>query len=401
MVQETDAELVASARCGDKAAFSRLIERYQSIAFHFAQKIVSKLDLAQDLAQEAFLQAYLSLDRLREGDRFQAWLFGIVLNVCRNYIRHQKVTPFSYEEIMGGLKGDTALVTATTSDPMKMAEEQELYSLVLEAVSTLSPKNRDATLLFYFEQFTLYEIATLLGISIAAVKGRLNKSRNQLRDQLSPLFLEKGSTILKLQGDYSMIQVKIADIIPNSDQGDIKSCVVVLWAETSRRFLPIWVGLSSGETIAQILNTTSLPRPMTFQLMASLLNTATVDIESVRIDALRENAYYSTVSMRDGQQVREVDARPSDAIALALQMRRPIYVTQEVMEQQGITVPPEIENLPLGKGLNYFNDKQEEKQKETGKIGQKYKAHMLLEEMASRGQTERYQKMISFLFNEE
>lgn len=74
MVQETDAQLVASARCGDKAAFSRLIEP-SGYCIRFAQKIISKLDLAQDLAQEVFLQGYLSLDRLREGDRFQAWLY--------------------------------------------------------------------------------------------------------------------------------------------------------------------------------------------------------------------------------------------------------------------------------------------------------------------------------------
>ena len=106
MVQRTDAELVALARCGDKQAFSRLNERYQLIAFRFARSMVVQSDIAQDLVQEAFLQAYLSLDRLRKVNYFQSWLCGIVLNLCRSHLRHQKVTLLSFEEIMGGLQVD-------------------------------------------------------------------------------------------------------------------------------------------------------------------------------------------------------------------------------------------------------------------------------------------------------
>ena len=198
-----------------------------------------------------------------------------------------------------------------------------------------------------------------------------------------------------------MLEVKIADVIPNLYQENPQSYIIVLWDETSRRFLPIWVGLRSGETIAQILNETSPPRPMTFQFVANLLNTATVGVESVRIDALQEITYHAIVSLRYGQEIREVDARPSDAIALALQMSSPIYVTQEVMEQQGVTVPTEIESLPVGKGLAYLSDKQEEKQKEAKKREQEYQARILTEETTAKERTERYQKLISFLFSED
>lgn len=389
MVQGKGSELVALARCGDKAAFSHLIERHQFVAFHLARNMVAKTDIAQDLVQEAFLQAYLSLDRLREVDRFQSWLYGIVLNVCRSYIRHQKVTLISFEEIAGGLKVELNPFIAISPDPMKVAEEQELYGLVLEAVNTLSAKNRTATLLFYFEQLTLHEIAALLDISVTAVKGRLHKARSQLKEQLLPLYIDNDPIVLKPQRSYSMIKMTIADVIPNPDQDNPKSYIVVLWDEVSRQFLPIWVGLWSGEAIAQILNETSLPRPMIFQFMANLLNAATVELESVRIEAIREITYYATASLRCGQQVREVDARPSDAIALALYMNRPIYVTQEVMEQQGMTVLPEIESLPLGRGLAYFRGKQEKKQKE---------ADVSSKEAAAWERTEQYQKVMSFLF---
>ena len=286
MVQKTDAELVALARCGDKAAFSRLIERHYPIAFRFARSMVVQTDVAQDLVQEAFLQAYLSIDRLREVNHFQSWIGGIVLNVCRSYLRHQKVTFLSFEETIGGLQVDINAFMAISLDPIKIAEEQELYSLVLEAVNALSPKNRAATLLFYFEQLTLPEIAALLGISITAVKGRLHKARRRLKEKLSPLYLKTNAITMKPQRNEAMIKVTIADVVPNPEQDNPKSYVVVLWDKTNRQFLPIWVGLWSGETIAQVLNETSISRPMTFQLMVNLLSAARVELESVQIEAI-------------------------------------------------------------------------------------------------------------------
>ena len=255
---------------------------------------------------------------------------------------------------------------AISPDPMKIAEEQELYGLVLEAVNALSPKNRTATLLFYFEQLTLHEIAACLGISMTAVKGRLHKARRQLKAQLSLLYMNTNTNTnaitLKPQRSNAMIKVTIADIVPypSPEQDNPDSYVVVLWDETNRQFLPIWVGLWSGETITQSLNDTSLPRPMTFQLMANLLSTASIEIESVQITAMQENTYYATVSLGCGEQIQSVDARPSDAIALALQMNRPIYVAQALMEQQGIKVPSDIENFPLARGLTHLKTKQAE-----------------------------------------
>ena len=106
MSHRTDRELVTLARSGDKRAFGALIDRYQSMVFAIAKKMVANSDSAKDLAQEAFLQAYLSLDRLRDVNRFSSWLYGIVLNVCRSYLRSQKTDFFSVEAIAGGLHFD-------------------------------------------------------------------------------------------------------------------------------------------------------------------------------------------------------------------------------------------------------------------------------------------------------
>ena len=110
MIEQRDADLVAAARAGDKDAFGQLVERYQQMVKRIALGMVRSEYLAQELMQETILQAYLSLDRLRNHDRFKSWLYGIALNVCRSYIRRQRVRPLSLEEMMGGLRVDELLI---------------------------------------------------------------------------------------------------------------------------------------------------------------------------------------------------------------------------------------------------------------------------------------------------
>ena len=81
LAERTDRELVILARQGDREAFGCLIERYQMLARRIALRMISVEDAAQDLVQEAMLQAYLSLSDLRNEESFRSWLYGIVLNV--------------------------------------------------------------------------------------------------------------------------------------------------------------------------------------------------------------------------------------------------------------------------------------------------------------------------------
>ncbi len=183
----TDAVLVGLAQTGNRHAFGQLIERYSQMVRHIAGSMVANEESARELAQEALLQAYLSLDHLRDAARFKSWLYGITLNVCRNFMRERKIDPYSLDAIMGGMSRDISCLSVEMVDPEEIAEERELHRMVLNAVQSLSPKVRVATLLFYYEQLSLQEIATILGISVVAVKGRLHTSRKQLREQLLPL----------------------------------------------------------------------------------------------------------------------------------------------------------------------------------------------------------------------
>ncbi len=102
MHEREDAGLVSLARSGDKDAFGLLIERYHQMARRVAAGVVADGGVARELAQEAMLQAYLSLDRLRDPERFQSWLYGIVLNVCRGYLRDRDTSFLSLEALACG-----------------------------------------------------------------------------------------------------------------------------------------------------------------------------------------------------------------------------------------------------------------------------------------------------------
>lgn len=187
MSEQSDLELVLLSQQGNKAAFGQLVLRYQLMARCLATRTIGNRDVAQELVQDAMLQAYLSLKKLHDPTRFKSWLYGIILNLCRNELRRRKVIYFSLEAMLENWMDEAFLTTEHSPDPQQIAEQQEIYTELVRAIQTLSDKNRSATILFYHEQLSLQEVANHLNISVGAVKGRLYKARSQLREQLSPL----------------------------------------------------------------------------------------------------------------------------------------------------------------------------------------------------------------------
>ncbi len=320
MRENTDTELLAAARDGNKDAFGCLIERYQHMTERLAQGMIGNAYIAQELAQEAVLQAYLSLDRLRNDGRFASWLYGITLNVCRNYLRSQKIDVSSLEALMGGMFIDPLLLSEGVIDPLTIAEEHEVSRVVLHAVYALSPAEREATLLFYYAQFRLNEIAGILGISVAAVKGRLYKARKQLKEDLSAWFEETSVSQVWPRRRKTMIQVSVVDsvTVTNKEASRPAYSVVVLHDEAHHRALGIWIGPAEAFAIDQGLRQSPMPRPMTVNFIASILHSLGAVLEEVRIESLKDEIFYATARIRSDNTVHEIDARPSDAIELAV-----------------------------------------------------------------------------------
>jgi RNA polymerase sigma factor (sigma-70 family) len=350
--EKTDTELVALARRGDKDAFGVLAQRYELIAQRFAARLVGGSEGVPDLVQESMLQAYLSLDRLRDPARFKSWLCGIVLNVCRGHLRDRKVAFFSLEAIMEGLQFFPAPFSAPVSTPEKLAEEQEQYQTVLNAVNKLHPADRDILLLFYYAQLSLQEIVTLMNIPVSTVKVRLHRARQRLKAVL----LERHPEIIPPERRRKiMVKVTIADVMrvePKEGQEQpVEPHVIVLYDEAGRRLLPIWVGPHEGESIAIGLSAFATPRPLTHNFYSSLLQAINAKVEEVRVVALKKDTFYAVVKMRCGKKTVEVDARPSDGIALAVLNDAPIFVAEEVLETAGGIIPEDVQGSPNRKGV--------------------------------------------------
>jgi len=347
MTNIADSELVVLARSGDKDAFSQLIERYQQMVRRIALGVVGHEEIARELAQEAILQAYLSLDHLRDISRFKSWLYGIVLNVCRSYIRDQKINPYSLEAMMGGMYRDVFYSLSPVIDPEEIAEQRELHNTVLQAVQELSPRDRAATLLFYYEQLSMREIAAILGVSITAVKGRLHRAREQLRERLLLLYADTEHKSTTRDRSKTMAQVKVATVIENTE---IKQNAIILLEEATQRVLTIYVGAPEALSIAMGHTEIAPIRPMGIHLMINLLKATGMEFEEARIETLKDDIFYAVAKFRNGAAVHELDARSSDAIALAVLLDRPIYVAEEVLAACGIA-------LPEGKMLQVDKDK--------------------------------------------
>ncbi len=109
--------------------------------------------------------------------------------------------------------------------------------------------------------------------------------------------------------------------------------IVILKDERDDRVLPIWVGIFEANAIALRIEEIETPRPMTHDLLCNLLDSLQVSVEKIVVSDLKDNTYFAQIHLDVDGVRQEIDARPSDAIALALRTGAPIYVEQDVLEQ--------------------------------------------------------------------
>ena len=295
----TDAELVRRARGGDRDAFAELVARHHATLVRCCRRMVGP-DAALDAAQDAVVTALLSLDRLRRPESFGAWLVGIGLNCSRNQLR--------------GSDPLTALREVRGSDPLtphEAAEVAELAERVRAAIAELPRGQREAVTLYYLAGLSQADAAAHLGIPPGAVKTRLHKARASLRVRLQPL-----------RERTMHVHMQVADVRRAGDKH-------VLMLAGDGHELKIWVGAPEAEAIAVLLEDVELPRPTSHHLTASLLRATGASVREVRVTRLVEHIFYADIVLTDGT---SVDARPSDAIALALVTDVPLLVDEAVLE---------------------------------------------------------------------
>lgn len=169
----TDAQLVQATLRGKDAAFDELVSRYRSRTFYLALSKVGSREAALDIAQEAFVQAYVSLATLREPERFAAWLGSIASHACGTYLRKARDLSVPIETI------------EMLSNNQARGTESELDAAVARAALERLPNGTRAVASLYFiEEMKQMEIAEFLGISLAAVKSRIRDARARLQKEM-------------------------------------------------------------------------------------------------------------------------------------------------------------------------------------------------------------------------
>lgn len=313
----SDAELVTAARAGDAGAFAALAERHYPLLLRSCRRALGDSVSAHDAAQEAVLTAMLGLARLRREDRFAPWLIGIGLNACRRLRRAERRRPAESLERLA----PSSEPAAPGLSPVEAAEAAHTAARVRGAIAALAPGQRAAVALFYLGGLTHAETAEELGTAVSAVKTRLHKARNVLDDRLQDLREEPPML------STDPLPARVVDL--RRTAGEHVRHIVFLEAADGRR-LPIWIGPAEATALACLLEDVELPRPGPHQLTASLIAAAGARVTEVRISALTEAVFYARVLLEGGA---EVDARPSDALALALVMGVPISVDPAVLAQ--------------------------------------------------------------------
>jgi hypothetical protein len=123
-----------------------------------------------------------------------------------------------------------------------------------------------------------------------------------------------------------------------------KQPIILLKTADANKFLPIWIGHQEAAAILMKLQGTDLPRPMTHDLMTSILGELHAEVLKVTVTELKENTFYALLTLKLDSGEIEVDSRPSDALALAVRTNAPIYASDQLIEDNAIEFDHEVED---------------------------------------------------------
>lgn len=279
----------------------------------------------------------LNLDRLHRPERFGPWLAGIGLNICRRWLRQRSRERWSVEARQGGQRWPEAVDLA--SDPAALVEEADIRQRLLAAVAFLPRGQRGAVALVYLAGLTQRDAATELGITEGAVKTRLFKARSAMRSRLDESSgQEQGVEIVHDTGDRpAMIEVQVADVVRPTGESGHRHYGVVLREVGGGRLLSIWIGEFEAMAMALYLVGAEQPRPQTYAFAANALLAGGGRVREVRILRLVDDVYYAEAVIAGPSGTTLVDARPSDAINIALVVAAPIRIAAEILTAHAVT----------------------------------------------------------------
>lgn len=184
---QTDNELIRVVLSGDHQAYKILVERYQHYIFTLAMRLTGSREDSEEIAQDVFVKAFRSLADFKFTAKFSTWLYTIAHNTGITHLRKKKLQVHSLDQ-----EGTFIQVENQESDfKANQIEEKHRRQTVNKAIEMLSPEDAQIITLFYKGEQTLEEIARILAVEPNAVKVRLFRARQRLKEKMERHFAEE------------------------------------------------------------------------------------------------------------------------------------------------------------------------------------------------------------------
>lgn len=182
-----DSDLVGAAIGGSEDAYREIVLRYQKPLLSLVLRMVRRRELAEELAQEAFVKAFRALRRFDPSRKFSSWLFKIAHNTTIDYLRRNQLDVDSLdEEAFGdGSSLQDRIADHQAKSPDQAVEQRDILEAIERAVNSLRAEYREIVVLRFIQDLSYLEIAEILDLPIGTVKTNIHRARKELMELLA------------------------------------------------------------------------------------------------------------------------------------------------------------------------------------------------------------------------
>jgi len=183
----SDIEIISRVLKGEQSAYAELVNRYQNYVFTLTLRFIKSREDAEEVAQDIFVKAYRSLADFRGASKFSTWLYTIVNTTCITFLRKKKLDIHS-------LDNEKIFETVQNQDSgfnANQVEQKSKVHMVNSAINMLGADDAEVLTLFYKAEQSLEEISRILGMETNAVKVRLHRARQRLKEKMETSFTEE------------------------------------------------------------------------------------------------------------------------------------------------------------------------------------------------------------------
>lgn len=181
---QAENSLIDRILAGDEQLYAQLVDQYKSYAFTIAFKVTGNKADAEEVAQDAFIKAYQYLKGFRRGARFSTWLYRIVFNTAVSHKRKNKQVFASIDKSFN-----------EAADEEKPLEKLDKQVFIDQALNRLNEADRLSIQLFYLKEFSLEEVADMMGQKLNTTKVRIHRARQRLADELKVILQKEALTL--------------------------------------------------------------------------------------------------------------------------------------------------------------------------------------------------------------